>query len=402
MKLQTKSIIVICIGFSILSLVLSLTLTSIISGSYSDLESNTVSEHVGRVLNQFNQEYNNLAAIAYDWSVWDDTYSFINDTNKEYIQWNLQYEIFYDIDINFMLFYNNSDALVFSKAFDFNQGHETLLPSSLYTYINENKKSFFYHSTLNFSQSGIVFYDNNETPLIISITPVLHTNNEGPIQGTLIVGRFLNTDRITSIANITQLSIIIHPLSSRPPIDFRHASSSIQGKPIFIQPINSTYIAGYVSIDDLFGNPVLILEIGSNRDIFNQGMTVIQHLIISLFITMIVLLIIVVIVLNRFVTSRLIYLSKSLNDIKNYNDLSKHLDVKGNDEIALLEKNINTMLTSLQKTWAMKDTAESSLQKKIDELERFKTITVDRELKMIDLKKQIEELKTKERRDDLG
>jgi methyl-accepting chemotaxis protein len=211
----------------------------------------------------------------------------------------------------------------------------------------------------------------------------------------LIIGRFLNTDRITSIANITQLSIIIHPLSSQLPIVFNHTSSSIQGKPVFIQPINSTYIAGYVNVDDLFGNPVFIIEIGSNRDIYNQGLTVIQNLIISLFITIAVLLIIIVIVLDRFVTSRLTYLSKSVNEVKNYDDLSKHLDVKGNDEIALLKKNINNMLTSLQKTWAMKDSAEFSLQKKIDELERFKTITVDRELKMIELKKQLDELKAK-------
>jgi hypothetical protein len=61
----------------------------------------------------------------------------------------------------------------------------------------------------------------------------------------------------------------------------------------------------------------------------------------------------------------------------------------------MLEKNINDMLKSLQKTWAMKDSADFSLQKKIDELERFKTITVDREIKMIELKKQLEELRVK-------
>ncbi len=82
MKLRTKSIIVICVGFSILCLVLGITLNAIIMSSYSDLESKTVSEHIGRVLNQFNQENINLAAIAYDWSVWDDTYSFINNTNE--------------------------------------------------------------------------------------------------------------------------------------------------------------------------------------------------------------------------------------------------------------------------------------------------------------------------------
>jgi signal transduction histidine kinase len=137
------------------------------------------------------------------------------------------------------------------------------------------------------------------------------------------------------------------------------------------------------------------MEVGSNRDIYNQGLNMIQNLIISLVITVVVLIVIVVILLDRFVTSRLTYLTKSVNDIKNYEDLSKHIQVKGNDELSMLVKNINDMLTSLQNTWAMKDSAEFSLQKKIDELERFKTLTVDREIKMIELKKQLEELRVK-------
>jgi len=395
MKLRTKSIIVICVGFSILCLVLSVTLDFIIIRSYSDLEIKTVSEHVGRVLNQFNQEYNSLVALGYDWSVWDDTYSFVEDKNEEYIQKNLQYEIFEDIKINFMLFYNNSDMLVFSKTFDFKQKNETFLPNSFYTYIFKNKESLLNHPDIEYSQTGIVLYDEKETPLLISINPIVTSNKEGPIHGLLIMGRFLDDTKVESFGNITHLAVVLHPLSSKISNDFEHASSNIEGKPIFIQPINSTYVAGYVLIDDVFGNPVFIMEVGSNRDIYNQGLNVIQNLIISLIITVVMLIVIVVILLDRFVTSPLTYLAKSVNDVKNFEDLSKHLQVKGNDEIAVLEKNINDMLTSLQKTWAMKDSAEFFLQKKIDELERFKTVTVDREIKMIELKKQLDELRAK-------
>jgi signal transduction histidine kinase len=129
--------------------------------------------------------------------------------------------------------------------------------------------------------------------------------------------------------------------------------------------------------------------------IYNQGLNVIQNLILSLIFTVIVLLVIVVILIDRFVTSRLTYLTRSVNEVKKYEDLSKHIQVIGTDEIAILGKNINGMLTSLQKTWAMKDSAEFSLKKKIDELERFKTITVDREIKMIELKKDNTTLKDK-------
>ena len=395
MKLRTKSIIVICVGFSILCLVLGITLNAIIIGSYSDLEVKTVSEHVGRVLNQFNQENSNLNAVATDWSVWDDTYFFVEDKNETFMKNNLLYEIFQDIGINFMLFYNNSDALVFSRAYDFQVKNETILPASLYTYISNNKGFLLTHQSLESSHTGIINYDTKETPLLISVTPILHSNREGPIHGSLIMGRFLDETKIESLGNITHLAVFLHPLSSKISNDFKHTSSTIEGIPIVIQPINTTYVAGYVLIDDVFGNPVFIMEVGSNRDIYNQGLNVIQNLIISLVITVVMLIVIVVILLDRFVTSRLIYLTKSVNEVKNFEDLSKHLQVKGNDEIAMLEKNINDMLTSLQKTWAMKDSAEFSLQKKIDELERFKTITVDREMKMIGLKKDNKTLEDK-------
>ena len=395
MKLRTKSIIVICVGFSILCLVLSLILNVIIVSNYFDLESQTVSEHVGRVLNQINQENNNLGAISSDWSVWDDTYFFVEDKNEAYIQNNLLYEIFEDIDINFMLFYNSSGALVFSKAYDFQVKNETILPASLYSYISNNKGSLMTNLSLESSHTGIILYDTKKILYLVCITPILHSNREGPIHGSLITGRFLDDAKVESFGNITHLTVLLRPLSDKFSNDFEHASSNIEGKPIFIQPINSTYIAGYAVIDDVIGNPVIIIEVGSNRDIYTQGLNMIQNLIISLVITAVVLIVIVVILLDRFVTSRLTYLTKSVNDVKNYEDISKHRQVKGNDEIAVLEKNINDMLTSLQKTWAMKDSAEFSLQKKIDELERFKTITVDREIKMIELKKQLEELRVK-------
>jgi len=399
MKLRTKSIIVVCVGFSFFCLILSIILNNVITASYLDLEAKTVCGNVERVLNQFDQEKISLDAMAADWAMWDDTYFFVKDKNEIFIQDNLKYESLETININFMLFFDNSGVLVYSKAYDFQEKNEIILPASLYSYISDNKVDLLNHYPTQYSiesnSAGILLYDTKETPLFLSVNAILNSNRDAPIHGSLVVGRFLDSNKVKYFEDITELTIIFHPLSSQIPIDFEQKPVSIQGLPIFIQPINSTYVAGFFKVNDILGNPVLLLEVGSNRDFFNQGLMMIQNLIISLIITIVVLIIIVVILLDRFVTSRLIYLTKSVNDVKNYEDLSKHIQVKGNDEIAMLEKNINDMLTSLQKTWAMKDSAEFSLQKKIDELERFKTITVDREIKMIELKKQLEELRAK-------
>ncbi len=166
-------------------------------------------------------------------------------------------------------------------------------------------------------------------------------------------------------------------------------------KQFSIQPVNATFIVGYSIIDDVFGVPILLLEVGSDRDIYNQGLGVLQNLYIFLFITTFFLVVATIVILDKFVTSRLTVFSKSVGEIQNYKDLSKHIDIVGNDEVSTLGKNINIMLTSLQNLWSMKDSAEISLQKKIEELERFKTITIDREIKMIELKKQLNELRLK-------
>jgi sensor domain CHASE-containing protein len=365
-------------------------------GSYSNLEEKIVSDRLTRVINQYNQEYDSIITLSYDWSTWDDTYAFIENKNEEFIQTNLQYENLKDINMNFMLFYNITDNLVFSKVFDFNQEKEITLPDTLYSFIYDNKELLLHHPDYNHSHVGIVLYNQKQTPLFLCSTPIVKSNKDGPIDGTLIVGRFLNKERLNYFENITQLSISIHPLLfNSTPVLSHDRFSDILEKKIFIQPINATFIVGYAVLDDISGVPILLLGVGSNRDVYNQGLNVLQNLFIFLFITTFFLVIVTILILDKFVTSRLTILSKSVGEIQNFKDLSKHIEITGSDEISNLGKNMNVMLNSLQNIWVMKDSAEFSLQQKIEELERFKTITIDREIKMIELKKQLKELQSK-------
>ena len=392
MKLRTKTLLIICAASVILSIMLSVTLDYIVSSGYVDIEKQNVATNVDRVLNQLQQEIYDLQSVGFDWSIWDDTYAFVDDANQTFILNNLQYDSFYQISVNCMLFYNNANALVYSKAYDFQQGNETRLPDDLFQYINEKKNSLLIHPNLEYSQAGIILYNESETPLVISITPILQSTNEGPIRGTLIVGRYFDEERLTFIQNMTKLAVNVCPLSSQFSPGFTEALSYIDSKPLYIHAFNDTYIAGYVTVNDILGHPIFTLEVGSTRYIHNQGIILIQNLIISLLIIMIVFIVLIFLIIDRFVTSRLAYLAKSIDEVKGSRDLTKKFQITGNDEIAALEKKIDSMLTSLHKAWTLKDLTELDLKKKVDELERFKMVTVDREIKMIELKKQLHEL----------
>ena len=393
MKLRTKTLAIICTVSCILAVALGVTLDYIVTGGYSAIEKQNVTMNVGRVQNQLHQEEMNLASVAYDWSVWDDTYSFVNGTNQEYIQENLQYGIFNQININFMFFYNNSGDLVYAKVFDFNRGIEIHLPYYLFSYIRDNKNSLLSRPSLDYNLSGILYYSENETPLLMSVAPILHNDGSGPIGGTLIIGKFFDDDKIASLENITQLFIVLHPISDPVEEASLQAPSYVDGKTVYIQPVNSTYIAGYYTENDILGHPAFILEVGSNRYVYNQGLGLIQNLMISLLVIIIVFVVLILFIVDRFVTSPLTHLTNSINDIQASRDLSKKFHAKGNDEIALLENKIDTMLSSLHKAWTSKEVTELSLKKKVDELERFKKITVDREIRMMELKKQLDDLR---------
>jgi sensor domain CHASE-containing protein len=396
MKLRTKTLLVIFTVCTIFFILMTSMLHIIIMNSFSNLEDKIVSDRLKRVLNQFDQEYTSLLAVGYDWSAWSDTYYFIENQSEDYIQSNLYYDGLKAININFMLFYNQTDNLIFSKAYDFQQEEEIALPAELYSYIYDNKELLLHHYHYNNSHVGIVLYNLKQTPLLLSSTPILKNNGEGPIDGTLITGRFLNNDRLQYFENITQLSISISPLLYNSSSILSHDTFlDILRKETYIQPVNNTFIAGYSVMDDISGVPVLLLEVGSNRDVYNQGFNVLQNAFIFLFITTIFLIIVTIVVLDKFVTSRLTLIGKSVGTIQNFEDLSKQIDIVGTDEISILGKNINVMLNSLKNLWAMKDAAEFSLQQKIEELERFKTITIDREIKMIELKKQLNDLMSK-------
>lgn len=78
-------------------------------------------------------------------------------------------------------------------------------------------------------------------------------------------------------------------------------------------------------------------------------------------------------------------------------NLNINASIQTSDEIGSLAESFNKMAKSLKKNTEnleqQVNERTKELQEKVDELERFKKVTVGRELKMVELKKQIEQLK---------
>lgn len=267
MKLRKKAPIIIGVTFVVMIVFLYATSRIVLLGSFAELEKQNARQNVERALSALSEGLSALDAMAYDWAAWDDTYAFIEDPNDDYIESNLVDGTFTGLRLNFMLFINSSGQTVFSKGFDLHDEKEIPVPQSLQKDLSPNN-SLRRHPDKESSIKGIVSLP--EGPMLIASRPILTSEDEGPIRGALITGRYLDDAEIKRLAEITHLSLTVRRFDDSQMLpDFQAAVSSVPGEtPILVRPLSEQSIAGYVLLKDIYGKPILILRADMPRDIY--------------------------------------------------------------------------------------------------------------------------------------
>jgi sensor domain CHASE-containing protein len=389
MKLRIKTLMTLGVIFTVLFIILMTVTQSIILTSFQELEEQSVDQNIQRAVQMFYHEFDSLRKLSYDWSAWDDTYTFVEDRNQDYIDINLQDISFEGIGINIMLFYNASFDLVFGKIHDPQNENDSSILEFLLQEFKETEHAMIlqHNSTTSYFQGVVLIRDNI---ILLASRPILTSSEEGPIHGTLIIGQFLNDDRIAEISDLIGSPYIIFRSDSILPKDFEIARQSFtENKSTFFQPLNDTTVAGYSIINDIHDDSAFIFRIEQTRDIYQQGVTSVWNLIIFLSIITLVIFISIIIILGKLVILPLTKLTNNILEISKTKDLSDRITLRGNDEFTTLAKTTNILLDSLEKSQQM-------LQGKINELEHHKRSTIDRELKMIELKKKLKEMSSKQ------
>ena len=345
-----KRIIVIVSIFFIGTIIVALTISNlVIQKRFLEIENQTVSTNMNRAINTFFNDITELSHFNKDWSAWDDTYEFIDNGNKNYIDSNLVDSTFTNLNLNLMMFVNLSGNIIYEKAVDTKSEEETLISEDMH-------KSIFYNDILvnniesGISISGIVLLPEN--PMLIASEPILTSNNEGPMRGTLIFGRYFDESVISSLAKKTELSIDVFRLDR--PDEFSEVSDVLSKindeNPFYITTLDSKNIAGYTALEDIFGRPAILLRINMTRDIYQQSIATLVTFTSMIFIICIFLGALTLILLNKMFLKRLLGLGNDVRHIGKEKDISKRIDTNGNDEISVLANDINSMLDDLEKT----------------------------------------------------
>ncbi len=346
MNLRKKILVIIGITLAFIITILYITSETIIMGSFAELEEQTVYQNVDRILKALSDDLANMNSTANDWAAWDETYQFVEDSNPQYIESNLIDSTLTNLRLSIMLFVHSSGKIVFRKAVDLQNEIEMSFPQSLEQHISDNN-FLLRHNDTESSITGLILLP--EGTLLVVSRPIVTSFDEGPIHGTLIIGRYLDSAEIARLEEMTQVAFTVCRVDDSMLPDFETAFSSLSpsSDSIFVQP-GEEDVAGYTFMKDVYGKPVLMMKAVMPRDIYKQGLATMRYFTASLHLAGLVVGVLAVLLLENQILSRITRLSKSIRGITESGDLSGRISIRGRDELSRLTEDINCMIETAE------------------------------------------------------
>jgi PAS domain S-box-containing protein len=303
MILPQKTLLVVSLAFASLFGSIYATSSTILLNSQKKAEEQNTRQIVERVLGVFAQTQNDFSSRLADWAAWDDSYTFIEDGNKRYIESGLAPEVLSTVKVNLVLYIHTSGRMVFGTGFDLKTQKNTPIPEVIKQHLSPNDL-LFKHSTPQSKLEGIFLLPKG--PMLIASRPIVTTQGKGPIRGTLIYGRYLDADGIKHIAQTTRSALTVYKFNDpNLPADFRAVRSSLlKQESILVNPLSEQTIGGYALLKDIYGKPALLLRVDLPREIYQQGQNSLRYLIVSLMVVALVFGCISLVLLERAVRSQ--------------------------------------------------------------------------------------------------
>jgi len=382
----------------ILVLILLIISQIVFLNTYSDYESRYSYHVLKDELTQFNQTVSALNLTAKDWAQWDDAYSFVSGNNPQFVSSNLPPNIFKKLNINMIIFVNNNGSIVYGKAYDTQNNQYENLP--------QNLSKFTTNSTLlavNGSKGVEGVINLPEGPMIIVSKPILNSHDQGPVMGTLIMGKYLRQPELNSLINIpnSTLSVESYNSTSLPP-DYKSILPSLSNStPWKEKVLGSNSVAAYALINDVYGNPGIILRSEMVRTLYNSYLSNVFYFIGAILLVGILFVSLVLYTLDRNVLNRLDRLIKEIVDIGNKGDIRRRVTVSGDDELSDLADSINNSLFSLQKSEKELENSEKKYRNIFENTGTAVLIT-DEDMKISLINKTFENILNKEKSQIIG
>lgn len=335
----------IFLGLSVITIAL-LTFTYVISNyiilsSFYEIEDSAITKSVEQAYDGVGSILTQMEVKIADWASWDDTYDYVSDQNEEYEELNLNEQALDALKVDIVIVLDNNSNIVGSFSVDPESGSEKPLPSDLLQHISLGDPVVT-HASIEDTHKGFLML--NDGPLAFVASPILTNSGEGPSRGTLIFGKFFDGKTEKSVEELTHLYINTFRYDDKQNVPDDIKNTDV----ITIKRISNNQISGYITVNDFYRNPIMILEVVESRPIFKQAQTTLLYFLVSMLGTGLILVFSSVYFINHFLVNRIYKISAILKIGDPISDKLLTIKEKGRDEIAALATSINGMFDKIR------------------------------------------------------
>jgi len=325
-------------------------LSNLFLGSFANLEQSDTHENISRALEALAEELDNLNLTTRDWAEWDETYTFVQDLNEEYKKSNLSESVYTNLNINLLLYLDNSGHIVYGSGYDLHNKTTTPIPAEFQKLLTPTNLLLQNNHPMS-SLTGLVVLP--ESPILIASRPILQNEAKGEPMGTLIMGRLLDEDKVKKLSKRTKTTISMFSVENTAlPATLEPIFSSLthlEGGANIVKPLNEDTVAGYTLVQDLYGKSALILQLERPRNIYKQGLVSLDFLLMALLAVGVAFGLVILLLLEKTVLNKLSKLKDEVSKVRGTHDLSVRVSTKGKDELSVFASTINQTLEALEK-----------------------------------------------------
>ncbi|GEM_PF-391447 len=347
MKLRSKTLIVFSFTLFFLLLTLYISAGSIIFQSFEDIERKDVTDDMAKALDFVDNLKYTREIIVQNWATGSDTNEFILNNNLEYIESNLANDNFKELYLNLIVFQDASGKIVYKKAYDQYTDEEIPFPQDLIDILSE-ENPMMPSSDNNYAPSGIVML--SEGPMIFASRSIKESPTNTISKGTVIAGTFFDSGMVTYFSDVHKIPLNYYLLQgSELAPETKNVIESIgeDQESVYIQPVSEHNILGYNVLDDVYGEPALLLEISTPRIIYQKARSTFAYFLYIIIFIGFLYGVVSTVFLENSILSRLSFLTRDVDAAKIDYSSSGKIPVSGNDEIASLGSSINHLMERL-------------------------------------------------------
>ena len=351
MSLRKKAILMICVGFAA-ALVMTFGVSqTVLMQRFAGLEKENTSQNTQRAVSALYKDFSTID-ITFGPEVFESgAFAWVQDARGTHLEVNFDGPSFGVLNINYVAFVIAPGQPPIGVGYDPQTGESLPFPVGFAEELmrTDSPLSAPPESDIN-TTIGILVLP--ETALLVQSFPINVDTVYGPIKGRTVFARLLDDAEVGRLAEQTHLSLALYRWDdTQMPADFLDVRARLSDEaPVVTQTLSGDTVAGYGLLDDVYGNPAMMMRADMPRDIYHQGQQTVYWLIGILTAVFVVFALAVIILMNRVILSRLLGLSRGVDSVRETGDLTERVAVQGKDEVSRLGEAVNGMLASLERS----------------------------------------------------